>query len=82
MNVRELRVRARRYLATLGVAAAGYSAQTAILPMSLDYFLKPANVETIVAKECPNAKRTTMALRAERNQRVKKEPRGIMRWLL
>ncbi len=81
MNVRDLRVRARRYLGALGVAAAGYSAQAAILPMSLDYFLKPVQVET-VAKECPNAKRTTMALRSERTQRVKKEPRGIMRWLL
>jgi hypothetical protein len=80
MRVRDLGGRARRYLATLGLAAAGYSAQVAILPMSLDYFLRPVHVETASAsKECPNAKRNAMAMRA---QRTKKEPRGIMRWLL
>ena len=79
MRVRDLRGRARRYLATLGLAAAGYSAQVAILPMNIDYFLKPVHVETASVKECPNAKRAAVALRA---QRTKKEPRGIMRWLL
>jgi len=78
MRVRELRSRARRYLATLSLAAAGYSAQVAILPMSIDYFLKPAHVQT-AARECQGAKRTAVAMRT---QRVKKEPRGIMRWLL
>jgi hypothetical protein len=53
----------------------------AILPMSIDHFLRPAHLEAVV-KECPGAqKRGTMALKAER-ARSKKEPRGIMRWLL
>jgi hypothetical protein len=54
----------------------------AILPMSIDHFLKPVHYEA-VAKECPGAqKRAAVALRSERGPKAKKEPRGIMRWLL
>ena len=80
MTARELRGRARRYAATLGLAASSFSPM-AILPMSIDHFLKPAQYEAAV-KECPGAqKRAAMALKSER-VRTKKEPRGIMRWLL
>ena len=80
MTARELRGRARRYVATLGLTAGSFSPM-AILPMSIDHFLKPAHYEAVV-KECPGAqKRTTMALKSERVQ-AKKEPRGILRWLL
>ena len=66
MRARELRGRARRYLATLGLAASGYSAQVAILPMSLDYFLRPVHVETASAsKDCQNARRNAVAMRAQ-----------------
>jgi hypothetical protein len=79
MTARVLR-RVRRYAATIGLAASGFGPM-AILPLSIDHFLRPAHLEVVV-KECPGAqKRATMALKAER-ARSKKEPRGIMRWLL
>lgn len=81
MTARQLLGRVRRYAATLGLAASGFSPM-AILPMSIDHFLKPVHYEA-VAKECPGAqKRAAVALRSERGPKAKKEPRGIMRWLL
>ena len=64
----------------MSLAASGFTPM-AILPMSIDHFLRPAHLEAVV-KECGGAqKRSTMALKSER-VRAKKEPRGIMRWLL
>ena len=64
----------------MGLAASGLGPM-AILPMSIDHFLRPVQVDAVV-KECPGAqKRSSMALKSERT-RTKKEPRGIMRWLL
>jgi len=80
MTARALRARVRRYAATLGLTA-GSIGPMAILPMSIDHFLKPVHYEA-VAKECPNAqKRAAVAMKSERNS-AKKEPRGILRWLL
>jgi hypothetical protein len=54
----------------------------AILPMSIDHFLKPVHYEAAAVKECPNAqKRAAVAMKSERNS-AKKESRGILRWLL